>query len=217
MGWSSDFRRQAAWPPGGVPRGQPFPPSTRRANGPSAPNPTNKRVVKSTTAAAPPSSTSRRARTRSAGRRCPATPFATMRCGSSCTRSPTISPTSCGGFALPEEVEHWLLITLRDKLVKIGARVVRPGAATSCSSWPKWRCRERCLPRFCVGSRGSGRGRFRHDGEASLSILPQERCVQDSSLGTSIPWSAAIKGGLGAARSASYHSSGVQELATTSH
>jgi hypothetical protein len=30
-------------------------------------------------------------------------------------------------LALPEEVEHWSLTTLRDKLVKIGARVVRHG------------------------------------------------------------------------------------------
>jgi hypothetical protein len=29
--------------------------------------------------------------------------------------------------ALPEEVEHWSLRTLREKLVKIGARVVRHG------------------------------------------------------------------------------------------
>jgi hypothetical protein len=28
---------------------------------------------------------------------------------------------------LPEEVEHWSLITLREKLVKIGAKVVRHG------------------------------------------------------------------------------------------
>ena len=30
-------------------------------------------------------------------------------------------------LALPEEVEHWLLTTLREKLVKIGARIVRHG------------------------------------------------------------------------------------------
>ena len=30
-------------------------------------------------------------------------------------------------LALPEEVEHWSLITLREKLVKIGAKVVRYG------------------------------------------------------------------------------------------
>jgi hypothetical protein len=30
-------------------------------------------------------------------------------------------------LALPEEVEHWSLMTLREKLVKIGARIVRHG------------------------------------------------------------------------------------------
>ncbi len=29
--------------------------------------------------------------------------------------------------ALPREVEHWSLITLREKLVKIGAKIVRHG------------------------------------------------------------------------------------------
>ncbi len=30
-------------------------------------------------------------------------------------------------MALPDEVEHWSLSTLREKLVKIGAKVVRHG------------------------------------------------------------------------------------------
>ncbi len=30
-------------------------------------------------------------------------------------------------MALPKEVEHWSLTTLREKLVKIGAKVVRHG------------------------------------------------------------------------------------------
>ena len=30
-------------------------------------------------------------------------------------------------LALPKEVEHWSMTTLRDKLVKIGAKVVRHG------------------------------------------------------------------------------------------
>ncbi len=30
-------------------------------------------------------------------------------------------------LALPDEVEHWSLATLREKLVKIGAKVVRHG------------------------------------------------------------------------------------------
>ena len=31
------------------------------------------------------------------------------------------------GIALPLEIEHWSLTTLRKKLVKIGARIVRHG------------------------------------------------------------------------------------------
>jgi Transposase DDE domain group 1 len=30
-------------------------------------------------------------------------------------------------LVLPEEVEHWSLMTLREKLIKIGARIVRHG------------------------------------------------------------------------------------------
>jgi hypothetical protein len=30
-------------------------------------------------------------------------------------------------LALPQEVEHWSLTTLREKLVKVGARIVRHG------------------------------------------------------------------------------------------
>ena len=33
----------------------------------------------------------------------------------------------CIALALPREVEHWSLTTLREKLVKIGARIVRHG------------------------------------------------------------------------------------------
>ena len=32
-----------------------------------------------------------------------------------------------GTLALPDEIEHWLLTTLREKLIKIGAKVVRHG------------------------------------------------------------------------------------------
>ena len=40
--------------------------------------------------------------TRCAGRGCPAAPSGTTRCGCSCSRSPTTSPTSCAALALPE-------------------------------------------------------------------------------------------------------------------
>jgi len=54
-------------------------------------------------------------------------PSGTTPCGSSSTRSPTTSPNFLRTLALPEEVEHWSLTTLREKLVKIGARIVRHG------------------------------------------------------------------------------------------
>jgi hypothetical protein len=41
-------------------------------------------------------------------------------------------------LALPGEVAQWSLTTLREKLVKVGARIVRR-TATSCSNWPRWR------------------------------------------------------------------------------
>jgi hypothetical protein len=54
-------------------------------------------------------------------------------------------------LVLPNQVAHWSLRTLREKLVKIGARIVRH-ALTSSSSSPRWRCRAPCSPRSCGGS-----------------------------------------------------------------
>jgi hypothetical protein len=42
-------------------------------------------------------------------------------------------------LALPEEIKHWSLTTLRETLVKIGARFVRHGVALD-FSWRRWRC-----------------------------------------------------------------------------
>jgi hypothetical protein len=42
-------------------------------------------------------------------------------------------------LAMPKTVEPWSLTSLREKLIKIGAKVVSP-AGTSPSSWPKSRC-----------------------------------------------------------------------------
>ena len=80
-----------------------------------------------TTAETLPNNTSRRGRTRSAGHGCPAMPSGTTPCGSSCTPSLTIFANFLRTLALPAEVEHWSLTTLREKLVKIGARIVRHG------------------------------------------------------------------------------------------
>ena len=46
-------------------------------------------------------------------------------------------------LALPKEVEHWSMTTLRDKLVKIGPRL-SDMAATLRSNWLRWRCRGTC-------------------------------------------------------------------------
>jgi hypothetical protein len=46
-------------------------------------------------------------------------------------------------LALPPEVAQWPMTTLRDRLVKIGARIVRHGARSR-SKWPKAWCRVPC-------------------------------------------------------------------------
>jgi hypothetical protein len=68
-------------------------------------------------------------------------------------------------LALPEELEHWSLTTLREKLVKIRARIVRHGRYVGVPSWPTWRSRARCSATPCAGSvaRGQGPRRSRHD------------------------------------------------------
>ncbi len=42
--------------------------------------------------------------------------------------SDVMMPTSCRQIRMPKELEHWSLTTLREKLVKIGAKVVRHGS-----------------------------------------------------------------------------------------
>ena len=85
------------------------------------------RVVRSTISAAPPSNGSRKARTPSSGPACPAASSTTMPSGSSCMHWPITSATSCAPLALPDSVEQWSLTTLREKLIKIGAKIVRHG------------------------------------------------------------------------------------------
>ena len=42
-------------------------------------------------------------------------------------RWPTTWPTSCAPWPRPDEVERWSLTTLRETLIKIGARIVHHG------------------------------------------------------------------------------------------
>ena len=97
--------------------------------------------------------------------------------------------------ALPEEVEHWSLTTLRDKLVK-----------NWCSS-----CPPRPLRRIPAGRSGGAASVVPRDppsdrvaqakaisdmtARPSVSASPQERCARDRSLGASMPRSALPRGG----------------------
>jgi Transposase DDE domain group 1 len=65
-------------------------------------------------------------------------------------------------LALLKAIEQWSLTSPREKLIKIGAKVVRT-AATSRSSWPKSRCRKACSRTSCGSSPDYGRCRLRRD------------------------------------------------------
>ncbi len=68
---------------------------------------------------------SRKARMRSNGRGCRAMISWTIRCGCTCSCWPTTWATFCGRRCCRGSVRHWTLTTLREKLIKIGAKVVR--------------------------------------------------------------------------------------------
>jgi hypothetical protein len=61
----------------------------------------------------------------SMGRGCPAAASPPMPCGFSSTRSPIISAISLQALTTPEPIKDWTLTTLEEKLIKIGAKVVR--------------------------------------------------------------------------------------------
>jgi hypothetical protein len=51
-------------------------------------------------------------------------------------------------LAMPKMAEQWSLTSLREKLIKIGAKVVSHGRYVR-SRWPRSRYRDRRLPTFC--------------------------------------------------------------------
>ena len=81
-------------------------------------------------------------------------------------------------LALPKEVEHWSMTTLRDKLVKIGPRL-SDMAATLRSNWRRLRCRGSCSEKSSASSMGCDRPLCRHDGvpSRSIQVARQDRCV----------------------------------------
>jgi hypothetical protein len=70
---------------------------------------------------------SRKARARSDGRGYHATHSPLTLCGSSFTPSPTISATSCARSPRPSRSKDGWLTSLKEKLIKIGAKVVSHG------------------------------------------------------------------------------------------
>jgi hypothetical protein len=65
-------------------------------------------------------------------------------------------------LALPEEVKHWSMTTLRDKLVKIGAKIVRHGRSIT------FQLAEVMVPRDLFGKILAA--------IAALRLLPPVRC-----------------------------------------
>ena len=60
-----------------------------------------------------------------------------------------------GRLTLPRSVKHWSLTTLREKLIKIGAKVVTHSRYVIFPRWPRWRCRVSCSQRSWTASSGS--------------------------------------------------------------
>ena len=59
-------------------------------------------------------------------------------------------------LALPGEVDRWSLTSLREKVVKIGAKVIGNGRY-AIFQMARWRCRASCSAVSSTGSRGCGR------------------------------------------------------------
>src|SRR3954452_16818243 len=81
-------------------------------------------------------------------------------------------------LTLPDEVKHWSLTTLRDRLVKIGAKIVRHGRSIT-FQMPRSRCRARCSRPCWPLSRHSVHPRRRPDivcrAPGTAVIVPRRR------------------------------------------
>jgi hypothetical protein len=60
-------------------------------------------------------------------------------------------------LATPEPIKDWSLTTLKEKLIKIGAKIVSHGRYIARFRWPRSPFREICSPKFCGLSRNCGR------------------------------------------------------------
>ncbi len=74
-------------------------------------------------------------------------------------------------LALPDAVERWSLTSLREKLIKTGAKIVRPGS-TSRSRRPRSPSPVTCSPISCAASTGSDQIQVRHDRRQTDHLWP---------------------------------------------
>lgn len=81
-------------------------------------------------------------------------------------------------LALPKEVMHWSLTTLKKKRVNLARR----SCATVCISLSRLRrslSRDLYSPRSSASLAGCGQRRYRHDGapSSSIQVAPQDKCA----------------------------------------
>jgi Transposase DDE domain group 1 len=86
-------------------------------------------------------------------------------------------------LATPEPIKDWSLTSLKEKLIKIGAKVVSHGAMSP-SKWPRSPSHGKCSRRICGSSRNCGRSHHQRwrktfDGHAFKSNKSEE-CVPTS-------------------------------------
>ena len=74
-------------------------------------------------------------------------------------------------LALPDAVEQWSLTSLREELIKTGAKIVRPGS-TSRSRRPRSPSPVTCSPISCAASTGSDQIQVRHDRRQTDHLWP---------------------------------------------
>ena len=95
-------------------------------------------------------------------------------------RSPTISATSSARSETPEPIKDWSLTSLKDKLIKIGAKVVSHGRYVAFQMADR-HSKEISSPTSCGSSRNCGRRPMRRPREVfgchAFERSPRERCV----------------------------------------
>ena len=133
--------------------------------------------LRSTISAARLNNGSRRAKTRSGGHACTCRRF-DHRCRSATASRAGLSTTAttCGTLALPDAVEQWSLTSLREKLIKIGPKIVCHGRYNTCPDGRRLSFLVTDSPTSCAVTTGSDLRQPRHQ---RLHPVPSRRFRQD--------------------------------------